>query len=190
LFRQFDDRKSGRSPADVSGAYQGLYEPLRGIPKEHAKLAIDGIAWWMKHVEGLPVGLGDDAYELFGRDNMHGFIQWLGLDVFSIKTPELKRVPVIGAIYATFANNENGSKIFWAEVARGGAEYEETAPSTALDGWLKKLREEKPNHKTEIKPGEYYQGCIFAWNAYRSGKVLKDGKINHDVSKGFHAVAE
>src|SRR6516162_3027268 len=34
LFRQFDDRKSGRTSADVSGAYQGLYDDLRGIDKK------------------------------------------------------------------------------------------------------------------------------------------------------------
>ena len=27
LFRQFDDRKSNRSPSDVASAYQGLYTP-------------------------------------------------------------------------------------------------------------------------------------------------------------------
>ena len=30
LFRQFDDRKSNRSPSDVASAYQGLYEELHG----------------------------------------------------------------------------------------------------------------------------------------------------------------
>jgi hypothetical protein len=45
LFRQFDDRKSGRSSKDVCGAYQGLYEPLREVPRDTAKLGAEGISW-------------------------------------------------------------------------------------------------------------------------------------------------
>ena len=37
LFRQFDDRKSNRSPSDVASAYQGLYEELHDVPKGPAK---------------------------------------------------------------------------------------------------------------------------------------------------------
>jgi hypothetical protein len=33
LFRQFDDRKSNRSPSDVASAYQGLYDGLHDVPK-------------------------------------------------------------------------------------------------------------------------------------------------------------
>src|SRR5215472_13998382 len=40
LFRQFDDRKSNRSPSDVAGAYQGLYEELRDVPRGPAKMAV------------------------------------------------------------------------------------------------------------------------------------------------------
>src|SRR5262245_39758526 len=34
LFRQFDDRKSSRSPSDVAGAYQALYDELQGVPRK------------------------------------------------------------------------------------------------------------------------------------------------------------
>ena len=42
LFRQFDNRKSGRTPTDVAGAYQGLYEALKDVPRGAAKLAVEG----------------------------------------------------------------------------------------------------------------------------------------------------
>src|SRR5215469_842274 len=47
LFRQFDDRKSGRTVGDVAGAYQGLVPELAGVPRDIAKLGIEGIAWFM-----------------------------------------------------------------------------------------------------------------------------------------------
>ena len=59
LFRQFDARKSGRTPTDVSGAYQGLYTDLASVPRGAAKLAVEGVAWYDKNVEGLPAPKGD-----------------------------------------------------------------------------------------------------------------------------------
>jgi hypothetical protein len=44
LFRQFDSRKSGRTPTDVAGAYQGLHEELKDVPRASAKLAVEAIA--------------------------------------------------------------------------------------------------------------------------------------------------
>ena len=67
LFRQFDSRKSGRTPTDVSGAYQGLYTDLAGVARGAAKLAVEGVAWYDKNVEGLPAPKGDDVYTLFGK---------------------------------------------------------------------------------------------------------------------------
>jgi hypothetical protein len=52
LFRQFDARKSGRTPMDVSGAYQGLYTDLAGVARGAAKLAVEGVAWYDKNSKG------------------------------------------------------------------------------------------------------------------------------------------
>jgi hypothetical protein len=81
LFRQFDARKSGRTPTDVSGAYQGLYTDLAGVPRGAAKLAVEGVAWYDKNVEGLPAPKGDDVYTLFGKTGLHSFIRWVGEDI-------------------------------------------------------------------------------------------------------------
>jgi hypothetical protein len=115
---------------------------------------------------------------------VHEFVKWIG-ELFSIKTPELKRAQIVSAMHATFNANEPEAKVFWLQVARGGVEYEDNAPSTVLDSWLKRIKEDPP--KRPIKPGQYYQGCIYAWNAYREEKSLKD--IKYESSKGFHNVA-
>ena len=37
---------------------------------------------------------------LFGEQGLHGFLRWLG-ELFSIKTPELRRVPIVAGMYGT-----------------------------------------------------------------------------------------
>ncbi len=66
---------------------------------------------------------------------------------------------------------------FGPEVARGGVEYEDNHPTTVLDAWLKAATEIK-GQKRELKPAHFYQGCIFAWNAYRGGKTITSIKFD------------
>jgi len=186
LFRQFDDRKSNRSPSDVAGAYQGLYEELNDVPRVPAKMAVEGACWYDRNIEGLPPVSGDDQYVRFGEPGLHGFIRWVG-ELFTIKTPELRRPTIVAAMYGTFMKNEAEARKFWAEVARGGEEYADNAPSTILDAWLKAMAE-KRGAKTEVKPANLYQGCIFAWNAYREGKSISN--IKFDTKNGLYAASE
>jgi hypothetical protein len=186
LFRQFDARQSGRSPSDVSGAYQGLYEALRNVPRAFAKIGVEGVAWYRHHVEGTSNITGDDRYMLFGEQGLHGFLCWLG-DEFSIKTPELKRVPIVGAMYGTSIANEKEAQKFWGQVVRGGVEFDDAAPSTTLDAWLKSLAEVRRNVE-KLKPGNFYQGCIYAWNAFRENRAIT--AIKYKTDKGFYRVAE
>src|SRR5262249_2669574 len=150
LFRQFDDRKSNRSPSDVAGAYQGMDEELGDVPRGPAKMAVEGACWYDRNIEGLPPVSGDDQYIRFGEPGLHGFIRWVG-ELFTIKTPELRRQTIVAAMYGTFTKNEAEARKFWAEVARGGGEYTENAPSTILDAWLKAMAE-KRGAKTQAKP--------------------------------------
>lgn len=180
LFRQFDARKSSRSPGDVAGAYQGLHDDLKEVARPIAKLAVEGIAWYKKHVLAISSVTGDDQYNLFDDLNNHTFIRWMG-ELHSVKTPEMKNVPIAAAMYATFSHNETEARTFWEQVARGGVEFDDNAPATVLDNWLKAVRDK--DTKVILKPGNFYQGCIFAWNAYREGKTLKD--IKSRVDKGL-----
>lgn len=184
LFRQFDSRKSGRTPTDVSGAYQGLYPELRDVPRNAAKLAVEGAAWYEKKVEGLPAPSGDDVYTLFGKKSLHNFIKWIG-EVFSVKTPELRRQTIVAAMYGTFDKNEAEARKFWMEVSRGGVEYEDNHPTTVLDTFLKSVFEEKK--RWDLNPTNVYQASIYAWNAYREGKAITS--VKYDTKKGLYTVA-
>jgi len=179
LFRQFDDRKSSRTTADVSGAYQGLYPELADVSTHSAKISIEGVTWFRRTIEGAPVESGDDIYRVFRQTGLHGFIHYVG-KTLSTKTREIKKVSVIAAMYATFAANETVSREFWDHVARGGVEYEDEHPASVLAGWL--LSAYQKEMKVPPKAAEYYNACIYAWNAHREGKTLS--KINIAKLKG------
>ena len=172
LFLQFDHRKSGRSAADVAGAFQNV-EELHDVPRPIGKVAIDGVSWYRAQIEKAPTPRGDEQYTLFHEFNLHDFVKWMG-DVFSMKTPEMKRVPVVAAMYATFSVHESESRKFWESVARGGAEYEENAPATVLDEWLKRIKMKEERDDKRPTAAQIYQGCIYAYNAYRKGQPLKN----------------
>jgi len=167
----------------VSGAYQGLYENLKDVPCGAAKLAVEGIAWYRKQVEGVPAPSGDDIYTLFGVEDLHPFIRWMG-DIFSVKTPELRRVTIVAAMHGTFEKNEQESRKFWKEVSRGGVEFEENHPTTVLDAFFKSVIEDK--RKLLLKPGNFYQASIYAWNAFREDKPLTS--VKYDTKKGLYSI--
>lgn len=187
LFRQFDDRRSARSTGDVAGAYQGIYDELRDIDRGVAKLAIEGVTWWRRAIQGEAGQAGDDAYAAFGEQPLYGFIHYLS-EVISVKTPELKRPHIVAAMYATHSVNEEEARRFWGQVARGGIEYEDNAPSTRLDDWLKTAHNKEKRQQLKLKPANFYQGCVYAWNAFREEKPLKD--IKFDTKKGYYDVVE
>jgi hypothetical protein len=183
LFRQFDARQSARTPEDVAGAYQHRHPELADIPTRIAKIGIEGIAWYLRVIEGIPSGKGDDRYKLFRRSEYYNFLHWLGV-LLTIKTPELKKMEVIAAMYATdvVASGENGSQAFWEEVARGGRSYEDQHPTTVLDKWLKACRD--GTCEDTMKSAFHYQGCIYAWNAYREERNIRD--IRFQTAKGLY----
>jgi hypothetical protein len=187
LFRQFDSRRSSRTIADVAGAFQGVIPELRGVPRASAKKAIEGIAWHLKYVVGSPISKGDDVYDLFHNPIYTDYLVWIG-HMLSDKTPELKKAPVLAAIFATYEREPEEAKIWWHQVARGGEEYADKAPSTVLDKWLQEERKPQPRRRTALSEGNIYQGCVFAWNAHRDGKETIE-KINFDTKKGYFEVA-
>jgi hypothetical protein len=189
LFRQHDPRGSGRSPADVAGTYQGFEADLHEVPKDLGKMAIEGIAWFLKEIEGVAPRKGDDRYAYFHDEQYHEFLRWV-TGIFSVKTPEMRRQTVLSAMWGTYSANEEEGRAFWDEVARGGDPANDEAPSSKLDTWLKAIKakdEKQIPHK--LKTGAVYQGCIYAWNAFRRGEeTLK--AIKADLSKGYLDIVE
>jgi hypothetical protein len=180
IFRQYDARKSGRSPTDVANAYASVVPGLQGIPTDILKLGAEGINWGHGVVDRLPAKKADDRYEALMEPQNLTFLQWLA-SVFSIKTTEMRSMPVVAAMYKTYFVNLEVAGKFWASVARGGDQYNDQDPARALDIWLVKLRDK--NEKFIASPAQVYQACIFAWNAHIDGKSVT--RVSYDTKKGL-----
>lgn len=185
LFRQFDARFSGRSKQDVAGAYQGLIPELQSVPRTKAKLGMEGVAWYERAIEGLPVPGGDELYQLFFLPKYHPFLRWLD-KILTIKTPELRRAPIIGAMYATFITSESGAQEFWTHAAKQDL-ADDMDPRAVLSAELVAIKEDPSSSDAKLTPADFYGKCIKAWNAYRAGEKIRSLKIN--VKKGLPEIA-
>jgi hypothetical protein len=63
-------------------------------------------------------------------------------------------------------------------------EFEDNHPTTVLDTLLKSIVEDKK--KLEIKPANFYQASVYAWNAFREDKTITS--VKYDTKKGLYAV--
>lgn len=179
LFRQFDARRSSRSSADIAGAYQGLEGDLGDIPRSEGKLAIDGVYWHRRNVQGLPPARTDEQYELFHLTELHPFVRWVSALV-DVKTPELRRAPVVAAMFATWEADRERAADFWHSTARGGNETDPTGATQALSNFLVASM---GNARRDLKPAQFYQGCVSAWNAFVAREPLQ--RVMASTAKGF-----
>jgi len=190
LFQQFDPAGSARTRPDLYGAYQGIYPAIADVPRANALLALDGYVWHQKNIDGLPVPERDRIPTWYGEVKIHGYIRWMGTFIFD-KAPEMREQPVAAAMYGTFCINEQEADEFWKAVASGGGDHrmEETHPTKKLDDWLlSNTSKQRVLNRVlqKQKPGNYYQGCAFAWNAYRADKAIKS--IISDTAKGLFSL--
>jgi hypothetical protein len=185
LFRQFDDRASSRSPLDISGVYQGLHPQLASVPRKIGKLAIDGYTFYQVNVEKVPgMPRGDDAYSAFNDPGLYPYILWLR-DLFAVKSKEMQYPAIVAAIVGTYMTNEGAARAFWEDVVSLANGEDEKTPQTVLSDWLIDIRAEKIDRPD---PVNLYQGCIYAWNAYRDGKAIT--AIRDDIKKNFFTIHE
>jgi hypothetical protein len=179
LFRQFDDRVSGRTPLDVAGAYAKMEPGLAGVSMPIAKMAAESIVFYDTAIVGGSKVIGDDCYQVLHEQATHDFINWLDGSVFSTKTRELAYKPIIAAMWATWQANVAETKVFWDLVARGGVVGDDSHAASMLDAALEAMKDKKVERP---QPKALYYGCIFAWNAYRAGNKPKS--IKFDARKG------
>ncbi len=184
LFRQFDSRKSARTKDDIAGAYQCFHEAIRGCHRSAAKIAVEGAGWYRRELQGLPVASGDDLYMLFAEERLHPFIKMVD-GILDSKCAELKRVPIMGAIYGTWLDDARRAEEFWRLVALGSKRSAADAASD-LDDELVRIKTEKNGEK--VKPGDLYAKCAKAWEASKEGARVTNFKVN-TKTKGLPLIA-
>jgi hypothetical protein len=176
LFRQFDARFSGRTKQDVAGAYQGLAKPLAGISRSTAKIGIEAVAWYLRNREKVAVPSNDNLYQEFLRPVYHGFLRWLNSILYP-KTPELRRLPVIAAMYATFIASESGAQEFWSHVAKGDLS-DDTDPRLVLSADLVAAIDKDKKDKEPLPPIGIYAKCLKGWASFRNGDKVRSLNVN------------
>lgn len=177
LFRQFDQRWSGRSMADIAGAYQGLVPTIANCNRKVTKAAADAICWCIRRVEGGSAPTGDNAYDILHKQQYESFILWLNGIVNGRK--ELLRPQTLAAIYRTHEKSETGATKFWREVSFGQDYFtDDMQPGAVLIGELSKALEDRDFRGKEF-PNEavYYKKCVKAWNAFCAGQRIASLKI-------------
>jgi hypothetical protein len=184
LFRQFDARWSARSKGDVAGAFQGLNHDVADCDRAKAKLAVEGVSWYRRMIEKVPVPNGDDLYTLFFESPLSPFIRWID-DTLTLKTPEMKVAAVIACMYATFCKSESGARDFWRQIAVN-SNSDDMAPAAVLSAELISAKQEK-NPKNKLKPGILFGKCVKAWNAFRHDEKIRS--LPFTLSKGLPELA-
>jgi hypothetical protein len=184
LFRQFDDRTSGRTPLDISGVYQGVYPELAIVDRRIGKLSIDGYVWYVRFVEGAPVRTGDDVYSLFNDHSLYPVLLWIN-ELLVGRCSEIKQPPIIAALIGTFMANESAARSFWRNVINVPGSEDSITPHSLLSDWLIQIKAGKIERP---KPANIYQGCILAWNASRIGKTITT--INDQYKKNLAVIIE
>jgi len=183
LFRQFDARKSARSKEDISGAYQCFYESLRDCHRGVLKVAVEGITWYRREVQEMPVASGDDIYMLFNEVRLHPFFLMMNEILKDGKSNELKRVPVLAAAYGTWLDDAKEAADFWRLVALGSKRTEEDAAAD-LDQEIMRIRDEKE----KINARDLYAKCAKAWDGFNNHIRITNFKVN-TKKKGLPVIA-
>jgi len=163
LFAQFDPVESTRRAKDIVNAHARIHPDLDDMTTARCNLIISGIAmhmlrgveWKRKKVTGV------DRARLI--HNGIPFFKWIAprLDL-----KRLRKVPVIAAMFATWAKDCESADRFWDAVAR--EDEHPTHPTRTLSTFLSEAAFGRLKGKGWTARAVYSK-CLIAWNAWRKG---------------------
>lgn len=176
LFRQIDPEWSSRKSEDVAYIYQAQHTELRSLNSDHSKKICVGLVWFRGKIPpATKQPKGDDRFTLVNEDGLRPFFVWADNILDLKERPYLNPDPVIGAMYRTFTKNPEKANEFWELISRQGVAYEDEHPTTVLYKWLKLVRKDRVYTKANgIGKVQVYWGCLYAWNAHREEKQIKE----------------
>jgi hypothetical protein len=184
LFRQFDQRWSSRTSADISGAYQGLVKEIAHCDHALVASAARGICWFKNHVIKETYPKGDDVYGILHDPQEIPFLLWIN-SIANLqgksKRRELLRPEVIGAMCMTYERSQSASDKFWRETSCGPDHFADDQMPCAVLIYELSQAEVDENFKAKEFPGNsaYYNKCIKAWNAFCSNHRITSLKVTN-----------
>jgi hypothetical protein len=166
LYCSFDTRQQARSVNDINRIYQATSEVLIGLPTRLVSMAVSGIAYekWEDQSSHHP----PDERALLMLDNEE-FITFLCQMAVDGAQCNLRRSPVVAAIYRTYQKSKSDANDFWSLV-RDATGPKHDSPDRLLSRWLDKTSVASGrtgSGKTRCSSREMYVRCIHAWNAWR-----------------------
>lgn len=177
LFRQYDQRWSSRTAADIAGAYQGLVPDIAGCSRKVMKVAAEALSWCQRMVEGVDAPTGDNTYDLLHDERFVPFFLWVNGIVNGRK--ELLKKEVMAAMYKTHDASQSGATKFWREVSFGPDYFtDDMTPGAVLIGELNRALEDKDFRDKDFEtPVMYYKKAVKAWNAFCAGQRISTLKV-------------
>ena len=184
LYASLDRGKSRNNNNQVVAWLAGT-EEFEGYSKQTLQLLAHGIGTWQwesKHTRKLH---GGDERSLLLLTKHHKVAMQVGTIIKGAKPSDAKhvrRAPVIGAMFATFAKAPHMASEFWVTVRDGlgigsKSDPRHTLRNLLLSSGLQKSVVANGDNKILLSE-EMYRACIIAWNAWRQGRDLKQIRVN------------
>lgn len=169
LWATFDPKQSARSKGNLLQAYASGSSVLVELPGQIIKLAAAGLGFAMFEKEYRKKTVENQAKLILDHDD---FVEWLAktLDVKKTDAPHVFRMPVVAAMFKTYASEPKAAVEFW-EVVRDDSDDPKADPRRQLKNWLQNHSFGAPSGKSELKPANDHEGyviCLSAWNAWRA----------------------
>jgi hypothetical protein len=176
LYATFDSRIQSRTTTDVNKSYAASVPELDSLHIRSVNLAVSGLSWYTSPKKPH-VGLPKDRAELM-LSHIPAVL-WLSetAPYTNKKYRFVFRVPVAGAMLATYFVSREAATEFWNLVkCETGVRPE--CPDRVLAKFLSGIKVDgSPNSRAlslseRAGPLEVYSKCIYAWNAWRRGDDL------------------
>lgn len=168
LHATFDSQMQNRTSSDIYRTFAGTIPELRELPQRHVCSIVGGLAyaqWADSYYAHSPA---ERAELLLDQARFATWFHKL------VTTPEhiglLCRVPVAGAMFATYEKSQKDAAAFWTAVRDASGPTPEL-PDRQLSAWLSRFSVAKGKGAMagarRAPTREFYARSIHAWNAWR-----------------------
>ncbi len=162
-FAQYDDRRSNRTPPEITNAHARVHSELDHISRTILCVIVNGLTYGLEDGKGMTAITADNRAALLHQHQ--DFVLWAAPLVGS---RTMSRVGVVGAMFRTYASDINDATLFWRWAANED-HPDRKHPSRVLARFLIETARPGVHGRKVITARMYYVKCVHAWNAFRGG---------------------